>query len=81
MIHRLQEEYSTRPNSKLKAPSNFNNKHSAAAEDIRTLLINPKQTAQALNSSARRTLDAVQREWDVNNEDMQNLGTFSLSAK
>ena len=76
--YRILEEHSTRP-SKLKEPSNFN-KHSA--EDIRTLLNNPKQRAQALNSSARRTLDAVQREWDVNNEDMENLGTsFTLFSE
>lgn len=54
------EEYSTRPN-------NFNKD---STEGIRALLNNPKQTAQALSSTARRTFDAVQIEWDVINEDM-----------
>ncbi|KAF8816462.1 hypothetical protein BYT27DRAFT_7333454 [Phlegmacium glaucopus] len=69
LISQMLEEHSTRP-SKLKAPSNF---HKEPTEDNRTLLNNPKETARALNSSARRTLDAVQKEWEVINEDMQRL--------
>lgn len=71
IISRVLEEYSTRP-SKLKAPGNY---HKDSTEDIRT---HPKKTAQALNSSARRTLEAVQREWDVINQDMQKLGMSPL---
>lgn len=71
---RILEERSSRP-SKLKAPSNFNKD---PTQDNSKLLHNPKHTAQALNSSARRTLEAVQRQWDVNQEHMQNLGTSSL---